>query len=259
VHAALWSAVVFGLAAALAAGCGGEDSVATPESTRACLEAVGSDVVSPPLGRFDDIVFGLGLSTPEATAYAGLPSSGVAAVGFFATAGDASATQAALGGLASFADTEPTKTEIVGAALVAWRRPAGAGDRDLLASCLESGGGGAEGRDAEPANPLGCVRVFLTRDATPAQKGRVESTLLGHRFIREVRFVSKEEALKAFRKEQPELTKNLHTNPLPDAFVAGPKRGEKALPIAASVRGVPGVEHVSVSSLPCSLSASSTG
>lgn len=255
-----WSAVVLGLAAALAAGCGGEDSAATPESTRACLEAGGSDVVSPPLGEYDELMFGLGISEPGSAAYAGLPSGGVVAVGFFGTAAEALVAQEAHAGIASLGDGEPTKTELAGAALITWRRPGGAEDRELLASCLESGGGGdVQGGDTEPANPLGCVRVFLNPRATSARKKQIESALLGHRFTREVRFVSKVEAFAVFRTKYPELTKNLHTNPLPDTFQAGPKRGEQASSIAASLRPIPGIEQVSVLSLPCSLSPGSPG
>ncbi len=147
---------------------------------------------------------------------------------------------------------EPTTSEVAGSALVLWRREASAGDRDLLLSCLESASE-SHGADPEPANPLGCVRVFLATGATDAQKTRIEATLLDQPSTREVRFVSKAEALAELRKSQPELTQNLHGNPLPDSFAAGPKRGEEAGSIAAAVRGVPGVEQVSVSSVPCSL------
>jgi hypothetical protein len=252
----------FGFAAAVAGGCsGGGDTVASPESASTCLEAGGSDVVSPPLGKHETLTHGLGDFRLRGVVFAGLPAGGVASVGFYETAQGASAAAGALEGVATLGGAEPTASEVAGSALVLWRRGAKAGDHELLLSCLESGGGEGEsgGADSEPPNPLGCVRVFLASGATDDQKERVEATLLDQPSTREVRFVSKAEALAELRKSQPELTQNLQGNPMPDSFTAGPKRGDEAGSIAAAVRSASGVEQVSLSSVPCSLPPLSRG
>jgi hypothetical protein len=261
VHARLASALVCGgLIAAVSAGCGGGgDAAASPESARECLEAEGADVVSPPLGKHESLTFGLGGFRLRGVLFAGLPAAGVASVGFYETAEGAAAAAGALEGVATLGGAEPTESEVAGSALVLWRREAKAGDRELLVSCLESGGGESASADAEPANPLGCVRVFLASGATDGQKERIEATLLDQPSTREVRFVSKAEALAELRKSQPELTENLHGNPLPDSFAAGPTRGDEARSIAAAVRRAPGIEQVSLSSTPCSLLPLSKG
>jgi hypothetical protein len=259
VRARLASALVLsGLAAGVSGGCGGGDSVSSPDSVRACLEAGGSDVLLTPLGKNESLTYALGQFRVLAVAFAGLPAGGVASVGFYETAEGASSASAALEGMATLGGAEPTENEVAESALVLWRREAKAGDRELLLSCLESGEGEPGGVDAvlanpEPANPLGCVRVFLTSGATNAQKERIEARLLDQPSTREVRFVSKAEALAELRESQPELTENLHGNPLPDSFAAGPTRGDRAPSIAAAVRNAPGVEQVSTSSAPCAV------
>ena len=52
-----------------------------------------------------------------------------------------------------------------------------------------------------------------------------------------VRFVSKAEALEADAKRNPELDKQLPSNPLPDAFEITPKRGEDVELIAQDPDG----------------------
>jgi hypothetical protein len=256
VLARLASAVFFsGLAAAFAGGCGGDgDSVASLESARACLEAEGADVLAPPPRRFDDLTYGVGSSGPFTFAHAGLPSGGVVAVGFPRGPEDVASARAALENRASLADGAP-RIESAADALVWWRHPAGTGDRELLLSCLESGGEVFGSADTDPANPLGCVRVYLAAGASTVQKERIEETLLDQRSTREVRYVSKAEALAALRERNPELAENLHGNPLPDSFEAGPTRGEEAPSIADAVRGSRGIDELTVSSLPCSVSA----
>jgi hypothetical protein len=249
----------FGLAAPFAGGCGGGDAVASPESARTCLEAGGSDVVSPPLGKHETLAYVLGGFRMRGVVFAGLPAGGVAAVGFYETAQGASAAAGTLEGVAALGGAEPTASEVAGSALVLWRRRAKAGDRDLLLSCLESDETESDGAEEEPPNPLGCVRVFLASGATDDQRTRIEATLLDQPSTREVRFVSKAEALAELRKSQPELTENLHGNPLPDSFAAGSERAEEAPAIAAAVRGAPGVEQVTLSSVPCSLLPLSRG
>jgi hypothetical protein len=258
VRARLATALLLGgLAAGASGGCGGGDSVASPESARACLEAEGSDVLLTPLGKNESITYALGQSRVRAVAFAGLPAGGVASVGFYETAEGASS--ASLEGVATLGGAEPTESEVAGSTLVLWRREAKAGDHELLLSCLESGGGEPGGADPEPANPLGCVRVFLLNGASDGQKRHIEATLLDQPSTREVRFVSKAQALAELRESQPELAENLHGNPLPDSFAAGPTRGDRAPSIAASVRNAPGVEQVSTASAPCSVLPLSRG
>jgi cell division transport system permease protein len=53
--------------------------------------------------------------------------------------------------------------------------------------------------------------------------------------VKSIRFVSKAEALKLMRQRNPELTKQLPGNPLPDAFEITPKRGEDVELIATKI------------------------
>jgi len=199
----------------------------------------------------------LPITDPSSFAFAGLPSGGVATLGFYATDGDASADQAALARVDWVPGAEPIETELHGETLVAWRREASEEDQALLASCLESGGENVEGTADDPVSPLGCVRVFLTSKSTRADARRLEADLRANRIVHEVRFVSKEKALAQMRRRLPELFKNLHGNPLPDSFDVSPRRGEQAPQIAAPLRGHPGIESTRVSVEPCSLRTSS--
>jgi cell division transport system permease protein len=85
-------------------------------------------------------------------------------------------------------------------------------------------------------------------DPTNKQINAVRALLESDERVKEggIRFITKPEALKILRKQAPELTENLATNPLPVSFDVVPKRGEDTEPIALAVRDakLPGVDTV---------------
>jgi len=82
------------------------------------------------------------------------------------------------------------------------------------------------------AKQINAVRVALESDDRVKDGG--------------IRFINKAEALEILRKQAPELTENLVSNPLPVSFDVVPKRGEDTEAIALSVRGakLPGIDVV---------------
>jgi cell division transport system permease protein len=95
------------------------------------------------------------------------------------------------------------------------------------------------------------VNVYFCTDqtcaayATPKQIDRVRITLQKNPLVKDVKFVSKEEAFKAMAKTNPGLTRQVPHNPLPDAFTVTPKKGEYVDRIAASLKPYPaGVEYL---------------
>jgi cell division transport system permease protein len=83
------------------------------------------------------------------------------------------------------------------------------------------------------------VKVFFDQTATPQQINAVRIKLQSDtRRVRDVTFVSKEEALARMQKRFPELFKSrLPGNPLPPAFEVQPTRGEYVDAIYASLGG----------------------
>ena len=67
------------------------------------------------------------------------------------------------------------------------------------------------------------VDVFLKEGSTDAQRAQVRSTLLATPNVREVDFVSKEEALRHQSKRNKDAFELLGTNPLPDVFRVTPR------------------------------------
>src|SRR5436309_11235219 len=62
------------------------------------------------------------------------------------------------------------------------------------------------------------VEVFMKTSATPAQENRVRSELLAIPHVKSVSFVSKQQALQAQMKQNPQGFSLLAANPLPDTF-----------------------------------------
>jgi cell division transport system permease protein len=63
--------------------------------------------------------------------------------------------------------------------------------------------------------------------------------------VKSVKFISKEDALKEMERRNPELVKNLTSNPLPASYQIIPERGDDVSAIAARLEPVPpGVEKV---------------
>jgi len=95
------------------------------------------------------------------------------------------------------------------------------------------------------------VHVYFCTDqtcaayATPKQIDRVRIQLQKSPLVKEVSFISKEQAFKDMQKKNPLLTKSLPHNPLPDAFNVTPKKGEYVDQIAKSLKPYPaGVEYI---------------
>jgi cell division transport system permease protein len=95
------------------------------------------------------------------------------------------------------------------------------------------------------------VEVFYCTDSTcdnaasPAQINAVRGRLEQNNLVREVDFVSKEEALEKMRKSHPDIVSGLSYNPLPDAHRIIPKKGEYAQTIKESLTPPPpGVQQV---------------
>jgi hypothetical protein len=94
------------------------------------------------------------------------------------------------------------------------------------------------------------VEVFFCTDQTCAtqvtakQIGRVRSKLESNPLVKSVKFVSKEQAFKEMTKKNPDLTKGIKENPLPDALEVTGDSGNGSA-IAATLRPTPpGVERI---------------
>ena len=95
------------------------------------------------------------------------------------------------------------------------------------------------------------VHVYFCTDqtcpayATPKQIDRVRIQLQKNRLVKQVTFISKEQAFKEMQAKNPLLTKSVPHNPLPDAFSVTPKKGEYVDRIAKSLKPYPaGVEYI---------------
>ena len=67
------------------------------------------------------------------------------------------------------------------------------------------------------------VKVFFERDASEQQINAVNNQLSRMPEVKEVVFVSKDEALRRMQERYPELTESLASNPLPPSFEITPK------------------------------------
>ena len=83
-------------------------------------------------------------------------------------------------------------------------------------------------------------------EATPKQINDARTQLEAIPGVKQVRFVSKEDALAIERKQHPEMTANLPGNPLPNEYEVIPKNGGDVERIAAQVNNPPlsGVEKI---------------
>jgi cell division transport system permease protein len=70
------------------------------------------------------------------------------------------------------------------------------------------------------------VKVYFVPNATRAQETSVARQLQSNPKVKTFKFVPKAEALTRMERRYPELTRNLTSNPLPDAFEVQPTKGE---------------------------------
>jgi cell division transport system permease protein len=89
------------------------------------------------------------------------------------------------------------------------------------------------------------VKAYFSDGATQHQINAVRVKLESDDRVKNVRFVSKEDALAEMEKKYPELTQNLSSNPLPASFVVDPERAEDTRAIAQTLEPLPpGVDKV---------------
>ena len=90
-----------------------------------------------------------------------------------------------------------------------------------------------------------CTTVSCGKEATPTQMNAVRAKLLTNPHVKSLTFVSKQDAFRQEEKKHPEYTRDLPSNPLPNAFNVVPRHGEDVDKIAAALRpSPPGVERV---------------
>ncbi len=76
-------------------------------------------------------------------------------------------------------------------------------------------------------------------EATQAQINAVRAKLVSMPEVKEVEFITKDEALATMRKRRPELVENLTSNPLPPSYRVTPHRGEDVARIAGALDPAP--------------------
>ncbi|GBC63197.1 ABC transporter permease [Desulfonema ishimotonii] len=95
------------------------------------------------------------------------------------------------------------------------------------------------------------IMVYLSPDITPAKISDTGRRLKGIGHVRTVHFVSRDDAMKRFRRQlnrQSSLVDNLKENPLPDAFEVGlemtPRMWEHIAPVALEIEKIGTVAEV---------------
>ena len=84
-----------------------------------------------------------------------------------------------------------------------------------------------------------------SQEATSRQMDETRSMLVSMPEVKDVRFISKEDALAEMREKYPDLVQNLASNPLPPSYRVTPHRGEDVASVAARLEPPPaGVEKV---------------
>ena len=90
-----------------------------------------------------------------------------------------------------------------------------------------------------------CTPLECEDDATRAQIDAVRAKLVSMPEVKNVKFVSKKDALEIQKERTPELVENLASNPLPPSYEVTPHRGEDVAKIAARLDPLPaGVDNV---------------
>ncbi|MBA2615899.1 MAG: ABC transporter permease [Actinobacteria bacterium] len=90
-----------------------------------------------------------------------------------------------------------------------------------------------------------CTDVTCENEVSRGQIEDIRSKLVSLPQVKDVQFISSEEALEIQRKRTPALVDNLASNPLPASYKVTPHKGEDVSKIAAQLEPVPpGVEKV---------------
>jgi cell division transport system permease protein len=88
-----------------------------------------------------------------------------------------------------------------------------------------------------------CTEASCESEATTAHIDAVRVKLQSDSRVKEIRFISKDEALEIMRKQQPKMVEGLASNPLPNSFTVTPVKGEYTKAIAETFSPPPaGVE-----------------
>jgi cell division transport system permease protein len=92
-----------------------------------------------------------------------------------------------------------------------------------------------------------CTPLTCAKESTPQEINGARVVLERMPEVKEVRFVSKEEALDIMRRRSPELVENVSSNPLPHSLEITPRRAEDVVTIANRLdrANLAGVEKVS--------------
>ena len=87
------------------------------------------------------------------------------------------------------------------------------------------------------------VKVFFDQEAKTADINAVRTRLDAMPEVKEIAFVSRDDALRIMKKKHPELTKNLTSNPFGHAFEVKPERAEQVETIASRLDPLPAGVH----------------
>ncbi|WP_130807711.1 permease-like cell division protein FtsX [Senegalia massiliensis] len=91
------------------------------------------------------------------------------------------------------------------------------------------------------------IEIFLSADATDEQKTKLEKDLKDVKGISDVKYKSKEEALKSMKeqwKDNSYLLEDLEENPFPDSFVLRINDLDNSDKIVNSIKGMEGIEDI---------------
>lgn len=91
------------------------------------------------------------------------------------------------------------------------------------------------------------LEVFMNVDATDAQIAAVQRQLVNDPDVRDIRYLTKDDALKEFRrlfKDQPDLVNSVDAAALPSSFRVAPDKAELTKVVADRFQSQPGVDEV---------------
>jgi cell division transport system permease protein len=91
------------------------------------------------------------------------------------------------------------------------------------------------------------VSVFLTNEISPAQQQHIQDLLLGMPEVKEVDFLSKQDAFDRFQeifKNEPDLVRNVTPEALPASFRVTLNDPEQFRSVSAQLAGQPGIDNI---------------